>query len=121
MNKHEDQAKRIAATMVRRHEEDGIPYGEMACLFRCTKKAYFGNLTTHLQSELAKRNVPFQVVGANTLFENEAVVDLLSYLRLCTGDDDVSFERILNKPPRLVNCLYPILQNNKQSINLLMI
>jgi superfamily I DNA/RNA helicase len=57
---------------------------------RYTKKAYFGPLTNHLQEELAKRNVPFHVVGGKTLFERETVADLLSYLRLCVGADDES-------------------------------
>ena len=99
---HKDQARHIALAMVERHEQDGVPYGEMACLFRCSQKMNFGNLTTHIQMQLAERNVPFHIVGGKTLFEKETVVNLLSYLRVCLRDrsDDESFECILNQPPR---------------------
>ena len=101
MAKCKDQAKHIAITMVERHEQDGVPYGEMACLFRCIKTK-FGNLTKQIQVELAQRNVPFHIVGGKTLFEKETVVNLLSYLHVCLGErsEDESFESILNKPPR---------------------
>lgn len=99
---HQDQAKHIAIAIVQRHEQDKIPYSEMACLLRCFKMGEYGSLVVYIQRELAKRNVPFRVVGGITIFKQEAVLDLLAYLQLCIGGsyNDDSFERVLNKPPR---------------------
>jgi len=97
-----DQAKHIVSTMIERHEEEGVAYGDMSCLFRCFQMGKLGSLTTHIQKELAGKNVPFTVVGGKTLFERVSVLDLLAYLRLSiTGSpDDYSFERVINKPTR---------------------
>lgn len=100
MKSHTDQAKHIANSIVERHEQDGVPYGEMACLFRCSKMGKFGSLTKHLQEVLQRRRVPFVVVGGTGIFERETVLDLLAYLNVCVGFDDDSFERVINKPPR---------------------
>ena len=52
VHNHKDQARHIALAMIQRHEQDEIPYSEMACLFRCSKMGVYGNLTTHIQMEL---------------------------------------------------------------------
>ena len=102
VHNYKDQARHIALAMIQRHEHDEVPYSEMACLFRCSKMGVYGNLTTHIQMELAEKNVPFHVLGGSTIFQREAVLDLLAYLQLCIGGcyNDDSFERVINKPPR---------------------
>ncbi|MBM3329387.1 MAG: hypothetical protein FJY67_07965 [Calditrichaeota bacterium] len=45
--------------------------------------------------------VPYQVVGGLRFYERREVKDLLAYLRLIVNpSDDVSFQRVINYPPR---------------------
>ena len=97
------QARVVADEMVRRHEEDGVPWGEMACLLRCFKTDR-GPLHSKLQEAFTVAKVPFCVVGGKTLFEKKSIGDLMAYLRLALladGErDDDAFELVLNRPPR---------------------
>ena len=122
----EDQASHIVASIIERHKE-GVPYGEIACLYRCFKKAEMGewfmlvylsfalrscaftihlwlagHLNIHLQRKLAANNIPFEVVGGSTIYERASIRDLMAYLHLSMhgSPDDESFERVLNKPRR---------------------
>lgn len=63
------QAKQIVAGMIKRHEDDGIQWRDMAVLFRCLKLGGMGSLTTHLQNQLGEKKVPFLVRGSKTIFE----------------------------------------------------
>ena len=97
------QAQVIATEMRRRHYEDGVPWGEMACLLRCFKTDR-GPLHSKLQEAFTVAKVPFCVVGGKTLFEKKSIGDLMAYLRLALladGErDDDAFELVLNRPPR---------------------
>jgi hypothetical protein len=56
-------ARHIIASIAQRHKQDGVSYGDMACLFRCATKAKWGNLTILFQKLLAEQNIPITVVG----------------------------------------------------------
>eukprot|EP00550_Attheya_septentrionalis_P002922 CAMPEP_0198300718 /NCGR_PEP_ID=MMETSP1449-20131203/49182_1 /TAXON_ID=420275 /ORGANISM="Attheya septentrionalis, Strain CCMP2084" /LENGTH=1103 /DNA_ID=CAMNT_0044002609 /DNA_START=42 /DNA_END=3350 /DNA_ORIENTATION=- len=99
------QARHIVQAIRKRHDQDKVPYGEMACLFRCFQMGSFGILHKDLQKELHFQKVPFVVVGGGTIFDSEVVRDLMAYLYLTiTGShgqvDDAAFVRVLNKPSR---------------------
>eukprot|EP00978_Attheya_sp_CCMP212_P008547 scaffold20041_cov39-Attheya_sp.AAC.1 len=99
------QARHIVQAIRKRHDQDKVPYGEMACLFRCFQMGSFGILHKDLQKELHIQKVPFVVVGGGTIFDSEVVRDLMAYLYLTlTGShgqvDDAAFIRVLNKPSR---------------------
>lgn len=99
------QARRIAQSARQRHDQHGVSWGQMACLFRCFQKVYKGKLHTALQQEFAMQKIPFRVVGGDSFLNSEIVRDLLAYMKLTlTGSperqDDDSFARVLNKPPR---------------------
>ncbi|KAL7542189.1 hypothetical protein ACHAXR_011588 [Thalassiosira sp. AJA248-18] len=98
----QDQATHIVSSIIDRHENEGVAYGDMACLFRCFRMGKMGALNTHLQKELATKNVPFVVVGGSTIFERASVRNLLAYLCLSMrgSPDDESFERVINRPKR---------------------
>lgn len=107
------QVNHIISSIMKRHDEDGIPYSEMACLFRCVNMGIQGNLTTNLQKELILRRIPYLLVGGKSLFERETVLDLMAYLRLLISiPDDDSFKRVMNKPSRRLpnNKVVPILE-----------
>ena len=68
---------------------------EMAILYR-----------THAQSRviedaLRRRNLPYQVVGGLKFYDRAEVKDLLAYLKITVNPADVvSFQRVINSPPR---------------------
>jgi superfamily I DNA/RNA helicase len=96
------QAKQIVAGMIKRHEDDGIQWRDMAVLFRCLKLGGMGSLTTHLQKQLGEKKVPFLVRGSKTIFERASVRDLVAYLQLSirSSPNDEAFARCINQPPR---------------------
>jgi DNA helicase-2/ATP-dependent DNA helicase PcrA len=54
-----------------------------------------------LGEEFFRRGIPYKVIGARGFYELREVKDLLAYLRLLHNPrDTVSFNRILNVPPR---------------------
>src|SRR5262249_52027886 len=58
-------------------------------------------LTRGLEQAMVRHRVPFQIVKGLAFFERKENRDVLAYLRLLLNPrDDVSFERIVNEPPR---------------------
>jgi len=58
-------------------------------------------LTRGLEQSLVNHRVPFQIVKGLAFFERKENRDILAYLRLLINPrDDVSFERVVNEPPR---------------------
>src|SRR5581483_3457358 len=54
-----------------------------------------------LSEEFFRRGIPYKVIGARGFYELREVKDLLAYMRLLHNPrDTVSFNRILNVPPR---------------------
>ena len=58
-------------------------------------------LTRGLESSFVQHRVPFQIVKGLAFFDRKENRDVLAYLRLLLNPrDDVSFERVVNEPPR---------------------
>ncbi|HSF18682.1 MAG TPA: UvrD-helicase domain-containing protein [Vicinamibacteria bacterium] len=63
-------------------------------------------LRTHAQSrpfeeELVARGIPHQIVGGLRFYERREIKDVIAYARLLSNlDDDASFSRVVNVPPR---------------------
>jgi DNA helicase-2/ATP-dependent DNA helicase PcrA len=54
-----------------------------------------------VEQSLAKRQIPYQVIGSGSYYDRMEVKDVLSMLRfLCNPKDGISFARIANKPAR---------------------
>ncbi|HEX8521411.1 MAG TPA: ATP-dependent helicase [Tepidisphaeraceae bacterium] len=54
-----------------------------------------------IEQALAKRQIPYQVVGAGSYYDRMEVKDVLSMLRfICNPKDGIAFHRIANKPAR---------------------
>lgn len=54
-----------------------------------------------IEQSLAKRQIPYQVVGSGSYYDRMEVRDVLSMLRfVCNPRDGISFHRIANKPAR---------------------
>src|SRR5256885_12025478 len=54
-----------------------------------------------IEQSLAKRQIPYQVIGSGSYYDRMEVKDVLSMLRfVCNPRDGISFARIANKPAR---------------------
>ncbi len=73
----------------------GVPYGDIAVLFRTNAQS------RSFEEAFRRRKIPYELVGGMSFYERKEIKDSLAYLRLLTNPrDDVSFERIVNVPPR---------------------
>jgi DNA helicase-2/ATP-dependent DNA helicase PcrA len=69
--------------------------GEVAVLYRVNAQA------APIERAMAMAGIPHRVIGGGRFFGRQEVKDLLAYLRLAVNpDDDPSWRRVLNTPPR---------------------
>ena len=89
-----EEAKRIADEIDVLHR-DGIPYSEMAVLVRTAFQ------TREFEEKFISEAIPYQVIGGPKFYERAEIRDILAYFRvIIQPDDDLAFERIINKPAR---------------------
>ncbi len=54
-----------------------------------------------IEESFVRHKIPYRIYGGLRFFERTEIKDALAYLRLIASpDDDVSFERVINNPPR---------------------
>jgi DNA helicase-2/ATP-dependent DNA helicase PcrA len=86
---------RYVAERIGRFVEQGHRRSEAAVLYRSNAQS------RQLEEVLIQAGIPYRVYGGLRFFERAEVKDALAYLRLLTNrDDDPSFERAVNMPPR---------------------
>lgn len=63
---------------------------------------YRTNAQSRTMEEAFRRDVmPYRIVGGTRFYERREIKDIMAYLRLIANpDDEISFERIVNVPPR---------------------
>ncbi len=92
---NEEEEARWVAAKIRVLHRSGIPYDQLAVLYR-TK---FCSLA--FEQTFRALNIPYQMMGGKGFFERKEIMDLVSYLSVAQFErDDVSLERILNVPKR---------------------
>ncbi len=75
--------------------QNNYQYQEIAILVRTAAQ------TRIFEEKLVAEAIPYQVIGGPKFFERAEIRDILAYLRLVGHpDDDLAFERIINKPTR---------------------
>lgn len=84
-----DQSRFVGQKLLE-HREEGIELNQMAVLFRSSY------LSSDLELELGRRNIPFVKRGGLRFFESAHIKDLLAHLKLLTNPmDDLSWIRSL--------------------------
>ncbi|MDB5324102.1 MAG: pcrA, partial [Phycisphaerales bacterium] len=75
--------------------KSGTQPRDMAVFYRTN------DMSRLVEQSLAKRQIPYQVIGSGSYYDRMEVKDVLSMLRfLCNPKDGISFARIANKPAR---------------------
>lgn len=74
--------------------KEGIPYRDMTVLYR----AHY--ITRSIEEQLLKAEIPYTIYSGVQFFGRREIKDALSYLRLLTYQDDLSFLRVVNVPKR---------------------
>ena len=73
----------------------GRNFNEMVILYRTNAQS------RAIEDELRKQGIPYKIIGGVKFYDRKEIKDLLAYLRLIINPkDDLSFERIINFPPR---------------------
>lgn len=84
---------------IRYYRSIGIEYSDMAVLYRT-------NLLSNAVSKVLRKHlIPCDIKGENTnIYDNFAIKDILSYLKIADGSNDISdFVCIANKPLRYIS------------------
>jgi DNA helicase II / ATP-dependent DNA helicase PcrA len=70
--------------------------------YRGTAILYRNNYQSRaFESLFIRKRIPYRIVGTLRFYEREEVKDILAYLKfLSNTKDEVSFSRVINKPPR---------------------
>ncbi len=90
----EEEARNIASDAEDLHRREQ-PYREMAILVRASFQM------REFEDRFIALGLPYRVIGGPRFYERAEVRDAMAYLRLIAqGDDDLAFERIVNKPKR---------------------
>lgn len=92
-----EEAAFIGDTIVKKHDIYGVPYGDMAILYRTNAQSRV------LEEALIKRALPYTMVGGTKFYDRKEIKDVLAYLRVLYNPfDDLSLLRIINVPKRSI-------------------
>jgi DNA helicase-2/ATP-dependent DNA helicase PcrA len=88
---------RFVVERIRRWVEQGGQRRDAAILYRSNAQSRL------FEDTLIGMAVPYRIYGGLRFFERAEIKDALAYLRLVANrDDDPSFERVVNTPPRAI-------------------
>jgi DNA helicase-2/ATP-dependent DNA helicase PcrA len=86
---------RFVVERIRGYMEQGRRRTEMAILYRSNAQS------RQFEEALIQTQIPYRVYGGLRFFERAEIKDALAYLRMIANpEDDASFERAVNMPPR---------------------
>ncbi len=90
----EEEARNVASDAEDLHRQ-GNPFAQMAVLVRASFQM------REFEDRFISLGLPYRVIGGPRFYERAEIRDAMAYLRLIAqGDDDLAFERIVNKPKR---------------------
>ena len=89
----EDEADYIASKILQM-SESGLPFRDVTILYR----SHF--LTRGLEQALLRSKIPYTIYSGVQFYDRAEIKVTLSYLRLLTSGDDLSFRKVVNNPKR---------------------
>ncbi len=91
----EDEADNIATECRELIESQGVDPNEIAVFYRSHW------LARAVEDAMRRWGVPYRIVGGVRFYDRKEIKDLLGFLRLAVyPDDDLAFERVVNRPTR---------------------
>lgn len=92
---NEREEAQFVADQAAQWAEHGRRYSECAVLYRSNAQSRV------VEDILVAKNIPYQIYGGMRFFERAIIKHALAYLRIAANpNDDPSFDRIVNFPPR---------------------
>ena len=92
-----EEAEFVADEVERLRKVDGRKHADFAILYRTNAQS------RSFEDVLARRRIPYRLVGGVRFWERREVKDLVAYLRfVSTPRDALSFSRIVSVPPRKI-------------------
>jgi DNA helicase-2/ATP-dependent DNA helicase PcrA len=92
---NEQDEARYVVQCIQAQIEHGLARSDMAILYRSNAQSRV------FEERLLQAAIPYRVYGGLRFFERQEIKDALAYLRLCENrEDDASFDRVVNQPPR---------------------
>ncbi len=96
-------------------EKNGVEYNDIAILYRSSY------LSRAIEKQLMNVKIPYILYGGVRFYDRAEIKDMLSYLRMLTTQDDLSFKRIVNAPKRgigkkTVDDLFDIARSNRMKM-----
>lgn len=92
---NEQDEARFVVDRIEDHVDKGNKRADVAILYRSNAQSRV------FEERLMQCGIPYRVYGGLRFFERAEIKDALAYLRLTTNrNDDASFERVVNHPPR---------------------
>lgn len=92
--KNENEEYDWIAEQISKLKDQGCNGNEIAILYRAS------HISRGVEQALMRKNIKYEVWGGVRFFERKEIKDALSYLRLITNQDDLSFKRVVNTPGR---------------------
>jgi len=90
----EEEARNVASEAEDQHRQ-GHKFAQMAVLVRASFQM------REFEDRFISLGLPYRVIGGPRFYERQEIRDAIAYMRLIAqGDDDLAFERIVNKPKR---------------------
>ena len=91
-----DEASYVADS-IQEHQLSGGSLDDVGILYRINAQSRV------LEEELLRRAIPYRLVGGVRFYERQEIKDMLAYLRFFANpQDETSFLRIVNVPPRKI-------------------
>lgn len=90
-----DEAEHIADQIAKHIIEETAKPKDFAILYRTNAHSRL------FEQALMRRRITYQLIGGFRFYQRQEIRDLIAYLRLVNNpEDDVSFKRVVNLPPR---------------------
>jgi len=92
---NEMEEARFISHCISDHHKNGGCYNDVAILYRSNAQSRV------LEEAMLHSGIPYRIYGGQRFFERAEIKNALAYLRLIyQPNDDASFERVVNTPPR---------------------
>lgn len=90
----DEEAQWICEQILALNKEQNVNYSNITILYRTHL------VSRKIEEHLLHSQIPYQIYNGVGFYKRKEIKDVLSYLRMVLTQDDLSFDRIINVPPR---------------------